>query len=163
MSKPSFSFARVVTMLVLAIVILVGVYFVKTREWQEQAANVRMPHMLIRMGLDATAPMQLDPQFTDADGDLVADAPKDPAQLATPDQIVFCFITSDTADSERSSWSELADFVSKRVGKRAEIVTFDTAAEEIQALPNGKSTWLALILATCQPPSTRGALCRFAR
>ncbi len=136
-SKPSFSFARVVTMLVLAIFVLVGAYSVKTREWQ-QAANVRLPKVLVQMGLNSTTPMQLDPQFTDADGDLVADAPKDPSQLVTPDQLVFCFITSDTADSERSSWNELVDFVSKRVGKPAEVVTFDTAAEAMQALRNGK-------------------------
>src|SRR5215470_14257729 len=100
MSKPSLSITRVAALVVLAIFVLVVVYFVKTREWQ-QAANVRMPAMLEQFGFNSTTPMQLDPQYTDADGDLVPDAPKDPSRLVTPDKLVFCFLTSDTADTEQ--------------------------------------------------------------
>jgi phosphonate transport system substrate-binding protein len=136
-SKPSFSFARVVTLLSLAILVLGGVYVVKSREW-EQAARVRAPTMLVQMGLRSTTPLHLDPLYTDADGDLLADAPQDPSQLITPEKLVFCFITSDTTDSEPSSWNQLVDFVSKRVDRPVEMVAFDTSAEEIQALRDGK-------------------------
>ena len=135
--KPSFSFARVMTLLVLAILVFGGVYFVKSRQW-EQATRQNVPTMLVQMGFDSAKPMQLDPQYTDADGDLVADPPKSPSQLVDPDKLVFCFITSETTDSEPSSWNQLVDFVSKRVGKPVEMVTFDSSAEEIQALHDGK-------------------------
>jgi phosphonate transport system substrate-binding protein len=136
-SKPSFSFARVAVVLVLAILVLGGVYVVKSREW-ERAASVRAPTMLVQMGFRSTTPMHLDPEYKDADGDLLADAPNDPSQFVTPEKLVFCFITSDTTDSEPSSWNQLVDFVSKRVGKPAEVIAFDSSADEIEALRDGK-------------------------
>ncbi|HEY2828269.1 MAG TPA: phosphate/phosphite/phosphonate ABC transporter substrate-binding protein [Pirellulales bacterium] len=133
----SFSVARVLTLLVLAIVVIGLVYVAKSRQWDQQARE-KESTLLSQMGFGASTTMQLDPQFTDADGDLVADAPKDAAQQISPNKLMFAFIGSDTADSERSAWKDLVDALSKRTGKQVEMVAFKNSDDEIQALREGK-------------------------
>ncbi|HZZ27773.1 MAG TPA: phosphate/phosphite/phosphonate ABC transporter substrate-binding protein [Pirellulales bacterium] len=135
--QSSFSFARVVTLLVLAVVVIGVVYVVKSREW-EQPSRQKESTMLAQMGFGTATPMTLDPQYTDADGDLVADPPKDPAQQIDPDKIVFSFIGSDAADEERVNWKEFADFLSKKIGKPVEVVAFKNREDEMQAMRDGK-------------------------
>ncbi len=136
-SKPSFSLARVFAMLVPAILVLCGVYLVKSREWQ-QSANESVPEILFNMGLNSSKVLKLDARYTDADADLVADAPQSESEILDPEKLVFCFVTADTSDSESNAWSQLVDFVSQRLGKPTEIVTFTTASEETQAMADGK-------------------------
>ena len=83
-------------------------------------------------------PLRLDERFSDADGDLVADSPKDPSQQVTPDQSVFAFIAGPEADQERANWKEFTDFLSKQIEKPVEMVAFKTTEEQIDALKKGK-------------------------
>jgi phosphonate transport system substrate-binding protein len=136
-SPPSFSFVRVLLLLVLAVVAIGAVFLAKRTQWEQQARE-KEPTLLNQMGFGAAAPMQLDAAYTDADGDLIADTPKDPKQQVSPDKLVFAFIASDTADSERAAWKDLVDTLSKKTGKKAEIVAYKTADDEIQALREGK-------------------------
>jgi phosphonate transport system substrate-binding protein len=133
----SFSFARVLMLLVLAVVVIGVVYAAKRTQWEQQARE-KEPTLLTQMGFGSATPMQLDAAYTDADGDLIADAPKDPKQQVSPDKLVFAFIASDTADAERSAWKDLVDKLSKKTGKQAEIVAYKTSDDEIQALREGK-------------------------
>src|SRR5579871_19131 len=87
----SFSFARVLLLLILGVVLIGAVYVVKSRQWDEQARE-KEPTLIAQMGFGPSTPMQLDPQYKDADGDLVADTPTDPAQQVKPDKLIFSFI-----------------------------------------------------------------------
>jgi phosphonate transport system substrate-binding protein len=133
----SFSFARVVTLLTVAVLAIGVVYIVKSREW-EQASHEKESTMLAQMGFGPSTPMQLDPQYTDANGDLVADPPKDPSQLINPDKIVFSFVGSDSADEERDNWKDFANYISKKIGKPIEVVAFKNREDERQAMRDGK-------------------------
>src|SRR5262249_26398596 len=135
--KPSFSFARVLTLLVLAVVVIGVLYIVKSREW-EQPSREKEEKLLSQMGFGSATPMQLDRQYVDADGDLVADPPKDPSQLITPTKIEFSFIGSDTADDERANWKDFADFLSKKTSIPVEVVAFKNREDERQAMHDGK-------------------------
>jgi phosphonate transport system substrate-binding protein len=134
---PSFSFARVLTLLVLAVLVIGVVYVVKKRQWDEEA-HAKEPKLIAQMGIGNDAPMQLDPQYKDADGDLVADTPKDPAQQIDPAKITFSFIGSETADDELPNWKGFADFLSKHIGKPVELVAFKNREDERQAMRDGK-------------------------
>ena len=81
----------------LAVVVIGVVYVAKRTQWEQQARE-KEPTLLTQMGFGSATPMQLDAAYTDADGDLIADAPKDPKQQVSPDKLVFAFIASDTAD-----------------------------------------------------------------
>jgi phosphonate transport system substrate-binding protein len=74
--------------------------------------------------------MHLDPRFNDADGDLVADPPKDPAAQLQPDKLIFAFIAGPDAEQDRSNWTEFTDYLSKQIGKPVEMVTFKTTEEQ---------------------------------
>lgn len=133
----SFSIARVLTLLVLAVVVIVVVLVAKSRQWEQQA-HEKETTLISQMGIGGSTPMQLDPVFTDADGDLIADPPKDPSKLIDPDKIVFSFVGSDTASEERSNWTDFASFLSKKSGKPVEVVAFKNREDERQAMRDGK-------------------------
>jgi phosphonate transport system substrate-binding protein len=133
----SFSLARVVTLLIVALIAVGVVYAAKRRQW-DQEAREKEPKLMAQMGLGTTTPMHLDAQYTDADGDLVADPPKDESKLIDPDKIIFSFIGSDTAADEKTNWKEFGDYLSKQTGKPVEVVSFKTREDERQAMRDGK-------------------------
>jgi phosphonate transport system substrate-binding protein len=90
------------------------------------------------LNTDDAPKSKLDDRFTDADGDLVADAPKDPGQQISPDTLIFSYIANPNADTERARWQSFADFLSKKTGKKVEIVSFKSIPEQLAALKSGK-------------------------
>lgn len=133
----SFSLARVVTLLILALIAVGVVYTAKRRQWDEEA-HQKEPKLMAQMGLGNTTPMHLDAQYTDADGDLVADPPKDESKLINPDKLIFSFIGSDVAEEEKANWKDFANYLSKQIGKPVEVVAFKTREDERQAMHDGK-------------------------
>jgi phosphonate transport system substrate-binding protein len=90
------------------------------------------------LNTDTAEKSKLNARFTDADGDLVADPPKDPAQQILPEVLVFSYVANPKAESERSYWQPFADFLAKRTGKKVELAAFNTDQEQLAALKNGK-------------------------
>jgi phosphonate transport system substrate-binding protein len=73
----------------------------------------------IRAGV--SNPEKLDASFTDADGDLVADPPKDPAKQVDPDTLTFSTLERDV-EKARAEWKEFVAFLEKTTGKKVELV-----------------------------------------
>jgi phosphonate transport system substrate-binding protein len=80
----------------------------------------------------------LDPRYTDADGDLVADPPTDPAKLIDPPKLTFCYVPSDEAAAFKAAFGDLMAAISKATGKPVEYVAYGSAAEELRAIRSGK-------------------------
>src|SRR5690349_3786553 len=57
---------------------------------------------------------RLDPQFSDTDGDLVADCPKDPTKQLVPATLVFAYIAGPNAKAEQTQWQPLVDFLANK-------------------------------------------------
>jgi phosphonate transport system substrate-binding protein len=93
---------------------------------------------LQKLILGSSTNNKLDARFADADGDLVADCPKDVAQQISPATLVFAYIAGPNAEKERADWQPFADFLAKKTSKRVEVVSFSTISEELDALKNGK-------------------------
>lgn len=82
------------------------------------ASHRQVPYRtLIRYSM--LAPTQLDAEYTDADGDLVADPPSDPAKRINPETLLFATLDR---DQERDVWREFADHLAKATGKKIEQV-----------------------------------------
>ncbi|MDM7458065.1 MAG: phosphate/phosphite/phosphonate ABC transporter substrate-binding protein, partial [Paracoccus sp. (in: a-proteobacteria)] len=69
-----------------------------------------MKHLLITvaLALPATAAMaefKLDERYTDADGDMVADIPTDPAELVDPAQLIFAYTPVEDPSVYAEAWS----------------------------------------------------------
>jgi phosphonate transport system substrate-binding protein len=84
------------------------------------------------------SPTTLDARFTDADGDLVADLPTDPAQLIDPDTLVFSTLGSDI-DREKEIWKDFTDHLKKATGKEVvHVLRYYTWDKEINEMRDGK-------------------------
>lgn len=91
------------------------------------------------------------PKLADGNGDLVADAPTDPAQLADPETLVFSYIAegeeADTARNEEESrqvWQELLASLATRMGKKTEYRHYFDSAEQMAAFQRGEVHVLGL-------------------
>jgi phosphonate transport system substrate-binding protein len=83
--------------------------------------------------------------FADLDGDLIADAPNDAAQVQSPSQLVFSYIAEgegalSDVDSEnrRLLWKELIAALSKRTNLPMEFVHFSKTDEQLGAFQHGE-------------------------
>jgi len=62
------------------------------------------------MGFGKPVTNKLDPKFIDANGDLIADAPTDPAQLIDPPAIRFAYIEEDDPAKQKKAWQPFMDY-----------------------------------------------------
>jgi len=121
----------------LAAVCVIGVTL--AARWIEKGSREQEEaRILHRFGLTSDAPSQLDERFTDADGDLVADAPSALGQATAPEALVFSYVAGPDAGEELASWKEFTEFLATRTGARIETIAFATLADQLAALAQGR-------------------------
>jgi phosphonate transport system substrate-binding protein len=76
--------------------------------------------------------------FTDADGDMLADTPTDPAKLIDPPTLVFCYVADDEPEKVRDKWKPFCDHLSKVTGKPVEYLLVNSIEDQLKALQDGK-------------------------
>jgi phosphonate transport system substrate-binding protein len=92
-------------------------------------------------------PDKLDDAFVDADGDLVADPPKDPAKRLDPEVLHFGVL--DRVDRARVVWKEFAEHLAKKTGKKVEIIEAPAGGKVVvEQLRSGKVHIAALSTGT---------------
>jgi phosphonate transport system substrate-binding protein len=121
---------------VAAIVAVLWMLWVKIPRQTNQAMNEGL--VLHTVGLATPVKNQLDPRFTDADNDLVADPPSDPAKLIDPDPLVFSYVAVEDPSHYRESFKEFMDHLAKVTGKRVEYLMATSTDEQLVALRDGK-------------------------
>jgi phosphonate transport system substrate-binding protein len=140
-SKPKFSLSRVLTVLLPLMLLTVGgvLYWNKTIEAETKAANEKT--VLAKLGISDTGkstPKLLDTKFTDADSNLVADPPKDPAQFIDPETIVFSYIGADDSDRQQQVWQEFTAAVAAATKKNVEYLIITKPDDQIKLLKASK-------------------------
>lgn len=80
----------------------------------------------------------LDPRYTDADGDFVADIPTDPAQLVDPDTLIFAYTPVEDPSVYVDVWKEFLDHLSETTGKDVEFFPVQSNAAQYEALRAGR-------------------------
>jgi len=121
---------------VAAIAAVLWMVWVKIPRQQNQAMNQEL--VLHTVGLATPVSNRLDPRFTDADNDFVADAPTDPAKLIDPDPLVFSYVAVEDPTQYRESFKEFMDHLAKVTGKRVEYLMATSTDEQLVALRDGK-------------------------
>lgn len=133
----SFSFGRVLMLAVpLALIIWGGLKIYGGKEQQEAEAKGQrnaVVGLLGEQGKSAT----LSKDYTDADGDLIADAPKDAAKQLDPDELVIADIASSDSEAQEATWKELIDALAKNTGKKVTLATYADPSEQMRALKDG--------------------------
>jgi len=99
--------------------------------------------MRLSPALIATAQQRLtkglDPKFTDADKDLVADPPADLARLVDPETLVFSYIATDDPKTAALTWKPLMDHLAAATGKTVTyLAEAHDADDQIEALKEGR-------------------------
>ncbi len=93
--------------------------------------------VLTTFGIGQAAHDQLEPRFSDADGDLVADLPRDPAQCIQPDPIVFSYIAGENAERDAEQWAGFVAHLGQVTGRRIEYLRLSTVEDQLKALQDG--------------------------
>jgi len=86
----------------------------------------------------AQAEFKLDSRFTDADGDLIADIPSDPAQQVDPDTLIFAYTPVEDPAVYADVWSEFLAHMEEVTGKKVQFFPVQSNAAQIEAMRAGR-------------------------
>lgn len=129
----SFSPARLLGMLAVVAVVAAAAYYYGVN-------SVRPPgeqEALSVYGMDNPQPHKLSDAYTDADGDLVADAPKDESEWVDPKVLQFSYLASDQ-DRYQEVWAGFIEHLAQATGKQVEYLVVDSADAQLLALKEGR-------------------------
>ncbi len=95
--------------------------------------------MGLAMMLGPIAPAgALDPRYRDADGDLVADPPADPARWADPPSLVFSYTPAEDPSLYARIFAELVDHLARRTGRKVTFLQVQSNAAMVEAMRAGR-------------------------
>jgi phosphonate transport system substrate-binding protein len=81
---------------------------------------------------------QLAEGYTDANGDLVADPPKDAAAMADPPELAFTYVAVEDPAPFQEAMNDLVTHLAKVTGKKVTYTPFVAPEDELRALHDGK-------------------------
>ena len=80
----------------------------------------------------------LDTRFTDADGDLIADAPTDPKDWLDPSTLVFSYTPVEDPAVYAAVWKEFIEHLAKETGKKVQFFPVQSNAAQLEAMRAGR-------------------------
>lgn len=86
----------------------------------------------------ALADFKLDPRFTDANGDMVADAPADAAKQIDPEVLIFSYTPVEDPAVYAKVWAEFTDHLAKATGKKVQFFPVQSNAAQLEAMRAGR-------------------------
>ena len=124
--------------LVLLVLVAVAGYFGYVLYGSRPPAPVNELETIGPFVAKAAQHQKLGGSYSDADGDLVADAPSDPGKLQKVDAIGFCLVAGDDPIKTQEEWHDFLQALSKATGKevryRDDVESLDV---QLAALRNG--------------------------
>lgn len=82
----------------------------------------------------AFAEFKLDSRYQDADGDMVADVPTDPAQQVDPDTLIFAYTPVEDPAVYADVWAGFLDHMKAVTGKEVQFFPVQSNAAQIEAI-----------------------------
>lgn len=122
-------------------VIALAFYQSSSAKTAAQPDNTRNMKIL---GLSSPTSNRLNPAYTDANQDLIADAPTDPALQRDPDVLRFSFLSDEATGIDPARWQPVMDALAQATGKRVEYAHFDDPDDQLLALREGRLDVTAL-------------------
>jgi phosphonate transport system substrate-binding protein len=86
----------------------------------------------------ATSVSALDARYTDADGDLVADTPTDPADQLDPDTLIFAYTPVEDPAVYAKVWDGFLKHMESVTGKTVQFFPVQSNAAQIEAMRAGR-------------------------
>src|SRR5678809_1003578 len=114
------------TLILLVIIAVAGVGgMVYVTQIRQPAAEIRelSNQLTVQMvGLESPVKNELDPRYTDANGDGVADTPTDAAKLLDPDMLTFSFVAGEDSSAHSDTFKEFVSLLCKTTGKQVQLL-----------------------------------------
>lgn len=93
-------------------------------------------------GLMAATPAQaefkLDSRYTDADGDMIADIPSDPAKQVDPSTLIFAYTPVEDPAVYAEAWADFLAHMESVTGKKVQFFPVQSNAAQIEAMRAGR-------------------------
>lgn len=105
----------------------------------------------------------MDERYCDADGDLVADTPTDPAQIVNPDTLLISYTSSEDPAVYSETWQEFTDYLKQVTGKDVQFVPVDSEAAQTEAMRAGRLHIMGTCTGCTPPRCEPSRLCAFRR
>lgn len=121
----------------LVVVLFIAGYLVYVQPEKDAARQLNTDLAGQITGLARPTTNKLDPAYTDADGDLLADAPTDPAALQNPPTLHFAYVATENPAHYQAVWKDFVDHLSKTTGKPVTYTPFTKSAQQIRAIKEG--------------------------
>ena len=80
----------------------------------------------------------LDERFCDADGDLIADIPTDPAEWIDPDELIFAYTPVEDPAVYKTAWADFLTHLEAETGKKVVFFPVQNNAAQIEAMRSGR-------------------------
>ncbi|MFN3576098.1 MAG: phosphate/phosphite/phosphonate ABC transporter substrate-binding protein [Tabrizicola sp.] len=93
---------------------------------------------LVCLAFPALAEFKLDARYTDADGDMIADIPTDPAQLVDPETLIFAYTPVEDPAVYAEAWKDFIAHMETVTGKKVQFFPVDSNAAQIEAMRAGR-------------------------
>jgi len=93
---------------------------------------------LLLAATPALAEFKLDSRYTDADGDLIADIPSDPAQQVDPSTLIFAYTPVEDPAVYAEVWAGFLEHMEKLTGKKVQFFPVQSNAAQIEAMRAGR-------------------------
>ena len=92
----------------------------------------------LALSAPASAEFKLDPRYADADGDLVADVPEDPADRIDPSTLIFAYTPVEDPAVYAEVWQGFLDHMAELTGKKVQFFPVQSNAAQIEAMRAGR-------------------------
>jgi phosphonate transport system substrate-binding protein len=99
---------------------------------------MRFAALCLFVSFAVTPAAALDSRYTDADGDLVADVPTDPAQQIDPDTLIFAYTPVEDPAVYASVWEGFLKHMEGVTGKTVQFFPVQSNAAQIEAMRAGR-------------------------
>jgi len=137
-SSPFFLLLLAIAVPVLLVTLLVYVWEVyKPMHETQESAGATLQQM-IGLSTPVIGGNKLSPEYTDADGDLVADAPTDPARQIDPPKLIFSYIAEEDSDKSLEAWKPFVEHLSTVTGKPVEIWSIRETSTQLLVVHSGE-------------------------
>ncbi len=94
--------------------------------------------VLFAFTMPASAEFKLDSRYQDADGDLVADTPTDPAQQVDPSTLIFAYTPVEDPAVYAKVWEGFLTHMEEKTGKKVQFFPVQSNAAQIEAMRAGR-------------------------
>jgi phosphonate transport system substrate-binding protein len=92
----------------------------------------------LALGFGTNGALALDTRFKDVDGDMVADAPANPAELIDPPTLIFSYTPVEDPAVYGKVWDGFLKHMEKVTGKRVQFFPVQSNAAQIEAMRAGR-------------------------